>query len=84
MGERGNFQAVLPSDTFSLSFLKFLSPEVYPISLKAKELIFKEIPRNNTNHVINVLYNQQRKTIILLLEAVEILSNFTTTQKTIN
>lgn len=64
MGERGNFQAVLPSDTFSLSFLKFLSPEVYSISLRAKELIFKEIPRNNTNQVINVLYNQQRKTII--------------------
>lgn len=49
MGERGNFQAVLPPDTFSLSFLKFLSSEVYRTSLKTQELICKEIPRTNTN-----------------------------------
>lgn len=32
--ERSNFQAMSPPDTFLLSFLKFLSPEVYPTSLK--------------------------------------------------
>lgn len=58
-GQRDNFQAVLPPDTS-----KFLSLEVYPISLQAKEQVCKEIPRNNTNqtqHKKSMYYKIRRE-----------------------